>query len=242
MNATSVRFTPWVGSEYLEGHCGLRTLLVCESHYGDKKHERPTVTPEIIKALALGEKHPRATGKLRRHPHFTKIMSALMNVRQSFTREQKRQFWNSVAYYNFLQEFISATRVEPSKDAWERGKAAFSEVLDVLKPDLIICLSMRNGGRVRTLAGDIPVAVVNHPSARFAYSTVNPLIANCKEIAAARKVQIAPFASSEAFIRWCDATLSALPTPGSHLSPSDKTALLEARRNLMAAVDDLVLS
>lgn len=90
MNNSTVRFAPWVGPHYQRGFGGLRMLLVCESHYGAKQHERPTVTPEIVKALALGQRHPKATGKLRRHPHFTKIMTAVRNVRQAFTYAQKR--------------------------------------------------------------------------------------------------------------------------------------------------------
>lgn len=71
MSKNMIRFAPWVGPHYERGLYGLRILLVCESHYGGKQHERPTVTPEIVKALALGDKYPRATKKLRRHPHFT---------------------------------------------------------------------------------------------------------------------------------------------------------------------------
>lgn len=238
----SVRFAPWVGSQYAQGFCGLRILLVCESHYGDRKHERPTATAEIVKALALGDKHPLATGKIRRHPHFTKIMSAVKNVRESFSRAQKKEFWHSVAYYNFLQEFIRDTRVLPPKDAWERGDSAFAEVLDVLAPDLIVCLSARNGRRIRSLANGVPVAVVNHPSSRFAYSKVNPVIAKHMVIALERKAQAPAFTSSDSFERWCEATASALPTPGSHLSESDKIAILLERRASMAALDDSVLA
>lgn len=242
MKKNTVRFAPWVGSQYAEGFFGLRILLVCESHYGDKKHERPTATPEIVKALALGEKHPKATGKLRRHPHFTKIMSAVKNVRKSFSSEQKNEFWNSVAYYNFLQEFIRDTRVHPPKDAWGRGESAFTEVLDVLAPDLIVCLSARNGSRIRSLAGSVPVAVVNHPSSRFAYSRVNPVIAAHIEMALVRKAQVPSFTCSDAFKRWSEATASALPTPGSYLSESDKIAIIAERRESMAALDGSLLT
>ncbi|WP_122847620.1 hypothetical protein [Pseudomonas viridiflava] len=242
MKKNTIRFAPWVGSQYAEGFCGLRILLVCESHYGDKKHERPTATPEIVKALALGEKHPKATGKLRRHPHFTKIMSAVKNARKSFSNPQKKEFWNSVAYYNFLQEFMRDTRAHPTKDAWGRGGSAFTEVLDVLAPDLIVCFSARNGGRIRSLAGSVPVAVVNHPSSRFAYSRVNPVIAAHKEMALVRKAQVPAFTRSDAFERWSEATVSALPTPGPHLSESDMIAILEERRASMVALDESLLT
>lgn len=241
MKISAVRFAPWVGPQYVRGLGGLRILLVCESHYGARQHERPTVTAEIVKALALGEQHPLATKKLRRHPHFTKIMAAVTNARQGFTRAEKRDFWHYTAYYNFLQEFIPATRIQPSEAAWERGKTAFTEVLEVLAPELIVCLSLRTGRWLKPLVGKVPMAVVNHPSSRFAYSRVSPLIAEKKAQALLQKPQARAFTSSEAFMRWSEATASALPTPGPHLSYSDKTSLIEQRKAAMAMFDEPAL-
>lgn len=237
MNKSNVRFAPWVGLHYERGFCGLRILLVCESHYGGKQHERPTVTPEIVKALALGERHPRATGKLSRHKHFTLIMSAVQNVRKRFSDTQRREFWNRVAYYNFLQEFLQCSRVAPLAGVWQRSEKAFTEVLEVLAPDLIICFSLRNGNRIRSLAGSVPVAVVNHPSSRFTYSKVNPVIAKHIAMAQVQKTQAPEFFSNVLFNRWLEDTASALPTPGSHLSEPDKIELLAERKKSMAAFD-----
>lgn len=241
VNKSNVRFAPWVGPDYERGFCGLRILLVCESHYAGKQHERPTVTPEIVKALALGERHPRATGKLPRHKHFTLIMSAVQNVRQRFSNTQRREFWNSVAYYNYLQEFLQGSRVAPPAGVWQRSEKAFTEVLAVLAPDLIICFSLRNGNRVRSLAGNVPVAVVNPPSSRFTYSKVNPIIARHIELAQVQKAQAPEFFRSVLFNRWLEDTASALPTPGSLLSEQDKIALLAERKESMAALDDVLL-
>ncbi|WP_371244233.1 hypothetical protein [Pantoea sp. KPR_PJ] len=188
----------------------------------------------------MGERHPRATGKLRQHKHFTLIMSAVQNVRQRFSSTQKREFWNSVAYYNFLQEFLQGSRVAPPADVWQRSEKAFTEVLSVLAPDLIICFSLRNGNRVRSLAGSVPVAVVNHPSSRFTYSKVNPVIARYIEMAQAQKTQAPAFFRSVLFNRWLEDTASALPTPGSHLSEPDKIALLAERKQSMAEFDELL--
>lgn len=140
-----VRFAPWVGARYTEGVHGLRMLLVCESHYGRKEHERPTVTPEIIKALALGQVHPLATAKPGKHAHFTKIRAAVMKARPDGASLDTLGFWQCVAYYNYLQEFVSACRKAPPQSAWGRSESAFSEVVSVLAPDLIVCFSKRNG-------------------------------------------------------------------------------------------------
>ena len=241
MNNSTVRFAPWIGSSYVKGFHGLRLLLVCESHYGSKQHERPTVTTEIIKALALGESHPRATRKLRRHMHFTKIMSAVQNIRQGFSYTQRREFWNSVAYYNFLQEFIQDSRIAPLQSAWKRSESAFTEVISVLAPDLIVCFSKRNGNRIKSLAGSLPVAVVNHPSSRFTYSRANPVIAAHIELALALKAQAPKFTGNNLFYQWYEAAAASLPTPGPYLSESDKILLLAERKKSMAALDELFL-
>lgn len=242
MNKTKIRFAPWIGSNYAEGFHGLRMLLVCESHYGAKHHERPTVTPEIVKALALGEKHPKATGKLRRHPHFAKIMAAVNGAKQDFAYPSKRDFWSRVAYYNYLQTFIARSRINPPPCAWDRGKEAFAEVLTVLSPDLIICFSRRTGASLEKLAGAVPLAVVNHPSSRFAYTRVRPTIRSGVESALASKARRPDFAPGAVFDRWCVATTSALPSPGNHLSTSDLDSLVAERTLAMAAHDERMLT
>jgi len=242
MKTTTVRFAPWVGSQYSEGLDGLRILLVGESHYAENNHERPTVTPEIVKALALGERHPLATKRLRQHPHFTKIMRAVTSSRRPATRAEKADFWGRVAYYNFIQEFIPAKRSMPIKAAWLRGKAPFCDVLDVLRPDLIVCLSQRNGDLVCSLAGDVPVAVVHHPSSHFKYSTVIPKIAQKKAIAMAAMTHGASFSRCEVFDRWSQTTAAALPTPGSNVSKDDAAVLAIQRRRAMAEIDEALVS
>lgn len=240
MSKSTVRFAPWVGPHYERGIHGLRILVVCESHYGAKEQERPTVTPEVLKALALGQKHPQATAKLRQHAHFTKIMASILNTTKHFSRTDRYEFWHSVAYYNFIQEFLPSIRKAPSDTAWEKGKRAFTEVLEVMKPELIVCFSKRNGGRVTALAGDVPVAVINHPSSKFSYSTVNPIIAKNIEEALARKAQIADIVNTGAsYSRWCEASASALPTPGRYLLDSERVSLIAKRVELMAALDKI---
>ena len=242
MSKSTVRFAPWVGPDYERGIHGLRILVVCESHYGAKEHERPTATPEVLKALALGQKHPQATAKLRQHAHFTKIMASILNARKHFSKVDRSKFWHGIAYYNFIQEFLPSIRKAPSSAAWEKGNQPFTEVLEALAPELIICFSKRNGDRVTALAGGVPVAVINHPSSQFTYSTVNPIIAEQIERALARKTQVADFVNTSAlYLRWSEATTSALPTPGKYLSGSDRLILIAKRIKLMAALDEATL-
>ncbi|MFJ4348738.1 hypothetical protein [Pseudomonas sp. NPDC089401] len=217
----------------------MRVLLVCESHYGSKEHERPTVTAEIIKALALRQVHPQATGKLRKHAHFAKIRTAVSKAKPGGASLGRQAFWDTVAYYNYLQEFVSASRKAPPRDAWERSRTAFSQVVEVLAPELIVCFSIRNGEQICKLSTGIPVAVVNHPSSRFAYSTVVPVIAKQIEVALSRVDHASAFITSPFYEAWRGATMSALPTPGSHLSGLNANELRQARQAAMKVVDEL---
>jgi hypothetical protein len=107
---------------------------------------------------------------------------------------------------------------------------------------LIVCLSQRNGDLVCSLAGDVPVAVVHHPSSHFKYSPVIPKITQNKAIAMATKTHGASFFRCEMFDRWSQATAAALPTPGSNLSEDDAALLAIQRRRAMAEIDEALVS
>jgi len=222
----------------------LRVLVVCESHYGRKRYERPTVTPEVIKALALNHKHPLARSKPGRHPHFAKIMTAVHNERSSdrFDNAHRADFWDRVAYYNFVQEFLPSHRVAPPAGAWARGVAPWDEVLEVLQPEAILCFSARNGERVKAHARGVPVAVVNHPSSNFAYRRVNPVIASCLEAAAQRKAAgttTSLVSEGPVLLKWQQATQAAHGAhPTMSTIPADElTAILATWKGLMEAID-----
>lgn len=240
---SAVRFAPWVGAQYAtDGFRGLRVLVVSESHYGDCRYERPDVTPEIIKALALGLRHKHTQGRFGRHPHYAKVFAAVSNRSTAgvFNREQRTGFWEKVAYFNFIQQFLRASRDEPPASAWARGKPAFVEVLQVLQPELVLCFSSRNGARVRELSGGVPVAVINHPSARFSYARANPVIAKSFEVALVRAAagRSAKFVETSTFSRWQEDTRRA--DPACHKMPDNiKQARLARWANQMAEIDRL---
>lgn len=240
--STQVRFAPWVGSAYEEGLDGVRTLLVCESHYGPKLYERPTVTPEIIKALALGERHTRSTYKMKRHPHFAKIMCSVKGLETSrgFTRVIRNGFWSQVAYYNFIQLFIPTCRKAPKPEEWEHGKQPFVEVLQALQPDVIICFSKRNGDRVRSLSGAVPVVVINHPSSHFSYVESNPKISlgfsACREGLNPQRGTI----DTQKLDYWKAMSRQAQPSRGPFIHPDDKPAVLAEWARQMSKIDGRV--
>jgi hypothetical protein len=223
---SNVIFMPWIGSKYeAEGFRGLRVLVVAESHYGSKRSERTSATPELVKALAQRLKHPDATALLRKHPHFARIVAAVSGATSasSFTTRQRAEFWERVCYYNFLQEFMPAARVTPPAKSWGAGKAAFLDVLAALQPDVVIAFSKRLGSILEPLCASVPIARVRHPSTGFAYARWNPVIANALAEADARRrhsiFTIDALSQSHIYQAWYEASRDANPAHGSHLPP-----------------------
>lgn len=240
---SAVRFAPWVGEHYAAGGFrSLRVLMVSESVHGDSRYERPDVTAELIKALALGLRNEHTRGKVALHPHYAKIFASMNNrtAAGGFNREQRRDFWSRVAYFNFIQHFLGESRDQPPATAWARGKPAFVEVMQVLQPEIVVCYSLRNGARVRALSGEVPVAVVNHPSARFSYQRANPVIGERFEAALSRAAAegSSAFVESPVLCRWREQSIRAEPACRGMPEPL-KQLRIAAWAEQMAEIDRL---
>jgi len=125
----SVRFFPWIGSKYEEGHFnGNRILILGESHY-----EEPDVTKwltdDLISAIANGD---------ITHRFFT-IVAQLVSG-DSVDALDKSKFWSEVAFYNFVQVPLRDARVRPTWVEWLTGVEPFKDVVRFLQPDKIIAL------------------------------------------------------------------------------------------------------
>ncbi|BFG77823.1 hypothetical protein PTKU46_58560 [Paraburkholderia terrae] len=223
---SNVIFMPWIGSKYeAEGFRGLRVLVVAESHYGSKRSERPTATPELVKALGQRLKHPDATARLRKHPHFARIVTAASGAASAsvVTTPERADFWERVCYYNFLQEFVPAARVAPPAESWSAGKAAFLDVLATLRPDVVIAFSKRLGRILMPLCDDVPLARVHHPSTGFAYARWNSVITEALDEAHARRrslgVGVCDLSQNPDYSAWHRASRKASPAHGPHLPP-----------------------
>ena len=52
----------------------------------------------------------------------------------------RAEFWNSIAFYNYVQEPLDDVRVRPTKEMWEMAREPFKEVLELLKPTHLLVL------------------------------------------------------------------------------------------------------
>lgn len=138
----SVKFLPWVGQNYADGLNGIKTLILGESHYqwecGRDINEWREVTQRLVQEQVDG---PFTKA------FWTKIVIAFIG--HSPTQDEKKKFWSSVVFYNYVQESAGdAPRIAPKRESWASSEDAFLEVLETLKPDFILILGDRLTGNL----------------------------------------------------------------------------------------------
>lgn len=129
-----VKFYPWEGENYFRAPFGKRVLILGESHYEWKGSgpidDHPTLTQDLIEDQLAGRY------KIR---FWTHIAVAFLN--KVPTLAEKREFWHSVAFYNYVQQSAGAgARVRPAANMWRDSEIAFNEVLETLKPEALLVL------------------------------------------------------------------------------------------------------
>lgn len=131
------KFQPWKGKGYGKPNdLGLPTnlLILGESHYGDTEnwerwHGQPTKG-------VVGE-YCKEGGYL----FFTKILHTVLGQETSTDRSR---FFDSIAFYNYVQRSVGAAPdIPPTKEMWEEAAAPFRATLECLRPTHIVACGMR---------------------------------------------------------------------------------------------------
>lgn len=126
-------FRPWIGKRYDTG--GLfrrRVLFLGESHYlwNEAASATPSLTRDCIEEQYRGDAS---------HAFWTRIVIAGLGRKPSL--EEKQRFWDSVAFYNFIQTPVGyGPRVRPAPAMWTDAQPPFLEILEALMPHLVIVL------------------------------------------------------------------------------------------------------
>jgi hypothetical protein len=167
---SNIVFEPWIGEKYWASNSfGLRVLVLGESHYDRDQVPCSTYTTEVVERNV---KHGRAA-------FFTKISKVLLNLDEQMPSDEERSaIWDEIAFYNYIQEFVSeGTRVRPSHEMWGHGDKAFFEILEHLKPQVLLVLGIELGWHLPAIPASIAVCNIQHPSTGFSYKKWNPLFA-----------------------------------------------------------------
>ncbi len=135
-----VRFEPWEGKEYQAGGIFKKKILVIgESFYCSEEEAEKyaaTLTEKVVTdylAIRNGEFRENDGGWTNTYLKFERSL-----VNKETTPDDSQEIWNSIAFYNYLQIPMSGARESGSKLDYKNAEKAFFEVINELRPDLII--------------------------------------------------------------------------------------------------------
>lgn len=180
-------FKPWIGAEYASGGIfGKRILVLGESHYTDGEPD-PNITNDVLNEYLSYE-----TTVPPYLQSFNKFERSLVGT--TTDGAARRQIWNSVVFYNYLQVPMSGPRQAGNEADYANAAEAFFEVLEQYRPEYIIVWGYRlwdamptdrwewgeeltlDGAPVRTgcyLLADgtrVKAVPVKHPSAGYSWN------------------------------------------------------------------------
>ena len=184
----NIQFKPWIGPDYEKsGIEGIKILILGESHYGDKGEEYEDFTSDVVEEWAIN----------KRLAFFTKIAKSLLRMpqKQYLSDEHKADFWNSVSFYNYVQQFVGdGPRQRPSYDQWERSKQAFVETISQINPQVCVVFGYELWGNLPLPEKEITsdgyqtyvydtgggrkmfTGCVAHPSGGLSYAEAHPRV------------------------------------------------------------------
>lgn len=136
-----VHFTPWVGKNYTTGINGKRLMVLGESHYcaNPETEDRPELTCYVMEDLF----NPTSPHEEYKNT-YTKFERALSGKAVNVSdKTGKREAWESVLFYNYVQTPMNAPRTPPSKKQFEDSEKAFFEVLETYRPHKVVAWGSR---------------------------------------------------------------------------------------------------
>lgn len=134
---------PWIGENYENGgKFGKKVLILGESHYGTSNDNWFN---ENLTRLTIQQKIGEAEGeigKFYKKAFHTNIFKAFNE--KPPTNENVKEFWHSVAYFNYVQGSVGAkARVRPTNNDWKKSFKSVLKTLEILKPDIIVVLGYK---------------------------------------------------------------------------------------------------
>jgi hypothetical protein len=152
-------FEPWIGSQYeAHGFRGQRILILGEAHYGNPDEETSTFTRDWVENFASGARANR---------FFTVVSKLLLAVPAgvSFKAAERRELWDRLAFYNYIQCFPAAkARVRPTVQMWREAAKCLPPVLAQLRPGLLLILGRGLAEHLPELPGCLNRCAVPHPA------------------------------------------------------------------------------
>jgi hypothetical protein len=147
--AQGVAFLPWLGSRYETGFRGRRLLVLGESHYwSDYQPMTPESTRDCVRDVIKRADWVNNFWKFLEQAH--------LNVERHEMAASGDEFWNAIAFYNFVQVSVGeGPRQAPSWDNFVAAREPFAAVIAALKPERIYVCGKRLWGSMDDTPEDL---------------------------------------------------------------------------------------
>ncbi len=138
---SKLTWLPWLGENYFNSKT--KMLIVGESHYYNpisendysfKKHESIDFTQIVVKEIAI----KRDLKDKRSATMYENFYRSIKTEGQS-----REEYWNSVAFYNFIQQPMHSIKQRPSQEMIAKAWSSFKSVVDILQPDVVIFIGVK---------------------------------------------------------------------------------------------------
>lgn len=150
-----VNFKPWIGKYYQHGVIGfdekghivygtkdnsaVKILVLGDSHYcANVEDAKPTLTKDVITYLLDPES--------AHEPYmntYKKFIKSFTGYFEELTDGQKRDAWEHIMFYNYVQKPMTAARIAPLVEDYRESDEAFKEVLETSDADIVIAWGKR---------------------------------------------------------------------------------------------------
>jgi hypothetical protein len=142
----------WVGSRYAQSE--LRLMVLGESWWGD--------TESLERAIEGWARDKQADAT------FSRLFNTCSGTRrEQASYDERMAFWNSIAFYNFVQGSLGTTRKSrPSSKHFEAAMPAFEKVLLLWRPKGVWIVGLAQSKYSAPVLSrlNIPFEVVRHPT------------------------------------------------------------------------------
>jgi len=191
-NLEGINRLPWIGLQYANTCC--KTLILGESVYNWKPKD-PNNIETISSPQNLRKLHVNHAIRLKKGSRFVRNIERAIYEKKKVSDNEKRGFWNSVAYHNLVARVLKTSKHRPSYDDYLHGWSLFEDVCGALSPDQVIVYGLEKKkikalrehfgenasieraskvgryqpvvAQVRSFEKDIRLVFIRHPSAFF---------------------------------------------------------------------------
>jgi len=143
----AVNYPPWIGKDY--GSSGNFRLLVVGRSYYDARYRDKTIESYISDLMKNKVSDPFYTA-------LELVLSDSSHWKSGIGRSlrlDRKKFWNSICYHQFLQGILRDAYSDPGKEMWRQGQEIFKDLLTAVQPDIVVMAGKDVFANMPTMGG-----------------------------------------------------------------------------------------